>query len=61
MILGGKFGQIRLFIFIMGSAGKFISSQTEDRIFIFNRNNFFKKQKMVPFYAKMMGTCTRIL
>ena len=41
----GKFGRVRLFLFVAGSVGKFISSQAEDRIFIFNSNNFFKKQK----------------
>ena len=41
----GTFGRDRLFIFITGSAGKFISGYMEDRIFIFNHNRFFKKQK----------------
>ena len=34
----GTFGRDRLFIFITGSAGKFIFGYIEDRIFIFNRN-----------------------
>ena len=41
----GTFGRDRLFIFITCSAGKFISGLTEDRIFIFNRNNFLKSKK----------------
>ena len=41
----GKFCRDRLFIFVMSLSGKFISGLPEDRIFIFNRNKFLKKQK----------------
>ena len=41
----GIFGRDRLVIFSTGSARKFISGYIEDRIFIFNRNKFFKTKK----------------
>ena len=40
-----KFCWDRLFIFTIGTAGKFISRYTEDRIFILNSNKFRKREE----------------